>query len=232
MASLILFDIDGTLIHTGGAGSRAMTRAFADVFGVPDAFAGIPMPGRTDDRILADALLRARITARPEHVGRFRDRYRQTLTEEIRLPNPGKRLMPGVVQLLELLTSRPGVGVGLLTGNYPESARIKLEHFDLMRFFAFGAYATDAPDRSGLVPVALERARARGFPQPGPSDVIVIGDTPLDIHCARSNSAVAVGVATGGHDAGTLREAGADLVFDDLGDTAAVLQALGFEAAG
>lgn len=230
MASLILFDIDGTLILTGGAGARAMTRAFADVFGIPDAFAGIPMPGRTDDRILADALLRAGIPAPAEQIDRFRDRYQETLTEEIRLPNPGKRLMPGVVPLLELLSARPDVVVGLLTGNYPEAARIKLEQFDLMRFFAFGAYATEAPDRNGLVPVALERARARGFAPQSPGDVVVVGDTPLDVLCAHSNRAVAVGVATGGHETGTLRKAGADFVFDDLSDTAWVLQALGCAA--
>jgi len=232
MATLLLFDIDGTLILTGGAGARGMTRAFLDVFGVPDAFTGIPMPGRTDDRILQDALRRAGLEADERKLDAFRSRYRLALAEEIERPHPGKRVMPGVVELLRELRRRDAVGLGLLTGNYEEAARIKLEHFGLLDFFEFGAYATDAADRNGLVPVALERARARGFESQTPRDVVVIGDTPLDVLCARSNGAVAVGVATGGHEAETLREAGADVVFEDLSDTAGFIEVLGRVRAG
>jgi phosphoglycolate phosphatase len=229
MTKLILFDIDGTLILTGGAGSRGMTRAFHDVFGVPDAFEGIPMPGRTDDLIVADAFRRARLAHAPPRTARFRERYLECLAEEIARPHPGKRIMPGVIALLDALSMRADVFLGLLTGNYPEAAQLKLEHFDLWRYFACGAFAGDAVDRNSLVPVAVRRAQACGFRLAGPRDLWVVGDTPLDVACAQAAGAVAVAVATGGCDAVSLRSAGADVVFEDLGDTGRFLELLGEE---
>ncbi len=204
-----------------------MTRAFLDAFGVPDAFTGIPMAGRTDDRILEDALRKAGIDADARKLDAFRSRYRITLGEEIRQPHPDKRVMPGVVELLRALERCPYARLALLTGNYEEAARIKLEYFGLAGFFEFGAYAAEAEDRRGLVPVALARARERGFEPRTPADVVIIGDTPLDVHCARSNGAISVGVATGGHTAESLCQAGADIVFEDLSDTGAFFEALG-----
>jgi phosphoglycolate phosphatase-like HAD superfamily hydrolase len=226
MPKLILFDIDGTLVLTGGAGSRAMTRAFLDVFGVRDGFEGILMAGRTDDLILTDAFAKARLPDDSARTARFRARYLECLAEEIRRPHPGKRVMPGIVRLLDALKARADVFLGLLTGNYPEAARIKLEHFDLWRYFACGAFAGDAVDRNSLVPVAVQRARACGFRLSGPRDVWVVGDTPLDVACARAAGAVAVAVATGGCDAPSLHAAGADVVFEDLADTGRFLALL------
>jgi phosphoglycolate phosphatase len=226
MSHLILFDIDGTLILTGGAGSRAMTRAFLDVFGIADAFDGIPMPGRTDDLILAGAFARADMKDDAAAIARFRERYAECLAEEIDRPNPGRRVMPGVVALLGVLKARPDVILALLTGNYAEAARIKLQYFDLWRNFAFGAFAGDAADRDALVPVAVNRARTCGFVLVRPRDVLVVGDTPLDVACAHSADAVAVAVATGGYDVAALGAAGADVVFEDLADTRRFLELL------
>jgi phosphoglycolate phosphatase len=226
MPHLILFDIDGTLVLTGGAGGRAMTRAFQDVFAVADAFRGVPMPGRTDPLILADAMRRCGVAAADGLLQRFRRRYRQYLVEEIAQPGPRKGVLPGVRPLLDLLASREDVFLALLTGNYADAARIKLEHFDLWRYFRCGAYGEEAADRNELVPVAVDRARVRGAPPAALANLIVVGDTPLDVACAHSAGALGVAVATGGHSRTELRASGADVVFEDLSDTAAFVRLL------
>ncbi len=228
MARLLLFDIDGTLVLTGGAGVRAMTRAFDDLYGVGDAFAGVHMPGRTDAWILADAAAAHRIA--PEDLDRFVDVYVAHLTREIEAPGPRKGIMPGVRPLLDALADRDDVYLALLTGNYERAARVKLEYFDLWRYFRCGAFGDAAPDRNGLLPRALDRVRACGGPAVDASEVVLIGDTPLDVSCAAAGGARSVAVATGGYDVGALSAAGADLVLTDLTDTDAVLAALGLGA--
>jgi phosphoglycolate phosphatase-like HAD superfamily hydrolase len=223
---LVLFDIDGTLVLTGRAGVRAMTRAMAEVFGVEGAFNDISMAGRTDWYLLSIALSQAGQTLNPSEFERFRAMYIRFLEEEVLERGEGRKgIMPGVRDLLETLASRDDVLLGLLTGNFVEAARIKLEHFDLWRYFRCGAYGDDAEDRNALVPVAVERARAcdgrRAFTR-----VVVIGDTPHDIACAAAAGATSLAVATGGFDVDSLRTAGADVVFEDLGDTQGVLQVI------
>jgi phosphoglycolate phosphatase-like HAD superfamily hydrolase len=134
--------------------------------------------------------------------------------------------MPGVHALLDALTVRDDLALGLLTGNFAEGARIKLEHFDLWKYFAFGAFGDDAADRNALVPVAVERARARGVGGVTPADVLVVGDTPHDVACALAVGAVPVGVATGGFSVDQLRASGAEIVFEDLSDREAFLKLL------
>ncbi len=219
MPCLFLFDIDGTLILTGGAGSRAMARAFRDVFGVDDAFRGIPMPGRMDPLIVADAVARAGLQLDGALLSSFRKRYRLCLSEEIGKPGPRKGVLPGVRPLLDALHDRTDAILALLTGNYTEAARIKLEYFGLWHYFMCGAYGEEASVRHHLVPVAIERARSCGAARARPDRVVVVGDTPLDVACAHSGGAFAVAVATGGHAVQELREAGADVVFEDLTDT-------------
>ena len=107
-------------------------------------------------------------------------------------------MMPGIRELLDALQQRPDVFLGLLTGNFEEGARIKLDHFDLWRYFRCGAYGDDAEDRNALVPFAVERARRAGLPEIDAGNVIVIGDTPHDIACARAAGATPVGVAPAG----------------------------------
>ncbi len=223
---LVLFDIDGTLVLTGGAGVRAMTRAFEAVFQVPDAFRGVVMAGRTDQAILLEALERAGRRVDGSALAAFQREYVEALREEIRRPSPEARAMPGVRELLGALAARPDVYLGLVTGNFAHAARIKLAHFDLARYFAWGAFGDDAREREALVPIALARAAAHGVP-PVPRDrVFVVGDTPSDVRCARAAGARAVGVATGPYDATALRASGADYVLADLADTRAALAAL------
>ncbi|MGE5244395.1 MAG: HAD family hydrolase [Betaproteobacteria bacterium] len=224
MARLLLFDIDGTLVLTGGAGVRAMTRAFEDLFGIKDAFSGIHMPGRTDAWILADAAAAHGIP--PTELDRFVDVYVDHLAREIGVPALRKGVMPGVRPLLDALAARDDVYLALLTGNYERAARVKLEYFDLWRYFECGAFGDAAPDRNGLLSRAVERVRMCGGPAVDAADVVVIGDTPLDVACAAAGGARSIAVATGGYDVAALRAAGADVVFDDLRDTAAVLAVL------
>src|SRR5205085_2377287 len=134
-ASLILFDIDGTLVLTGGAGARAMSLAFEDLLGIRDAFRGMPMAGRTDAWILADAASAHGLDAGSATLARFRDVYLERLAVEIHKPGTGRKaIMPGVRELLDALHGRPDVYLALLTGNYEAAARIKLEYFDLWRY--------------------------------------------------------------------------------------------------
>jgi phosphoglycolate phosphatase-like HAD superfamily hydrolase len=227
-ATLVLFDIDGTLVLTGGAGARAMTLALRDLIGIDNGFEGVPMPGRTDQIILRDALDLAGHTGDAQLAREFHDRYLDHLAREIHTPAPGKfkGVLPGVRSVLDALAARDDVMLGLLTGNFRAAARIKLEHFDLWRYFACGAFGEDAHDRNELVPIAVARAVECGLPALPPDAVVVIGDTPLDVACARAGGAKAVAVATGGIDVATLHEAGADVVFEDLTDTRVVITAI------
>jgi phosphoglycolate phosphatase-like HAD superfamily hydrolase len=132
-------------------------------------------------------------------------------------------VLPGVEALLEELESQPGVSVGLLTGNFEAGARIKLGHFDLWKRFPFGAFGDDHDDRNALVPVALASARDAGVEAASPDRVVVIGDTPLDIACARAHGARAVAVATGSYSSDELQAAGADVVVPTLVDARSLM---------
>ena len=225
MEALLLFDIDGTLILTGRAGVRGMTRAFEALWGVHDAFAGIAMGGRTDSWLVSEALVRAGLADTPEHHALFRDAYVPLLEEEIQQPGTGiKGVMPGARELLDAARATPHLRLALLTGNYREAAAIKLRYFDLWDYFAFGVFSDDAADRNHLVPIARERAMRHGLPEAACARVVVIGDTPHDIACARVGGVRSIGVATGGHSRAELADAGADVSFDDLSDTEAVLR--------
>ena len=216
--SAVLFDIDGTLLLSGGAGKRALNRTFQELFDVPNGFEGIPVAGRTDRLIFNDALTRAGVVAGQEEHERFYKRYFDLLREEILKPGPRKGVMPGVRTLLAQLGARRDVTCALLTGNFARAARIKLEHFDLWRHFACGAYGDDASERDGLVPVAVNRARRRGLVLRSLAQVVVVGDTPLDIRCAKVAGAYSVAVATGAYDEASLKGEGADTVLPDLTD--------------
>lgn len=225
MQKLVLFDIDGTLVLTGGAGIRAMNRAGQDVLGVESLLDGVSVAGRTDWIILHDALAKLGRTLDEALFARLRDAYVAFLEEEIASPGQGaKGVMPGVPDLLPALHLRDDVVLGLLTGNFERGARIKLEHFDLWHYFACGAFGDDAADRNALVPFALERARGCGLDPVGYENVIVVGDTPHDVACARAVGALPVAVATGTFTVSQLRDTGADVVMEDLSDTAAFLR--------
>jgi phosphoglycolate phosphatase len=227
MPKVLLFDIDGTLVLTGRAGVRAMNRACQEVIGHSNALDGVAVAGRTDWIILHDALRGIGHEMDEDLFARLRDTYVTFLREEILLPGEGvKAVLPGVAGLLDALRARPDVFLALLTGNFEEGARIKLEHFDLWRYFKCGAFGDDAADRNALVPFVLDRARACGLDAIAPEEVFVVGDTPHDVACARAVGAVPVGVATGSFSVADLRGSGADIVFPDLCDTAAFMRVI------
>src|SRR5262245_39565895 len=154
-----------------------MALAFEELFAVPDAFASMHTAGRTDAWILTDA---ATVHNVPHgELARFRDVYVSHLVTEIEKPGPRKGVMPGVRPLLDALARRADVFLALLTGNYEDAARLKLEYFDLWRYFRCGAFGDEAPNRNGLLPEALSRIRACGGPEVKREEVVVIGDTPL-----------------------------------------------------
>jgi phosphoglycolate phosphatase len=220
MHKLVLFDIDGTLVLTGGAGLRAMNRACEELVGHTRALEGIPVAGRTDRIILADVMERLGRPLDEDLLVALRDRYVARLEEEIQHAGHGvKAVLPGVQGLLDRLVSRDDVMLGLVTGNFEAGARIKLGHFDLWKYFPCGAFADDAADRNHLVPFAVDRARGCGLLEGPAHHVMVVGDTPHDVACAKVIGAVAVGVATGPFSAEDLAASGADVVFEDLRDT-------------
>ena len=225
--SLLLFDIDGTLLLSGGAGVRAMARAFADVFGVRDAFSTADIAGRTDTFILSTALVRANIPDTAENHARFRETYIPVLQDEIQRPSvKHSGLMPGVRALLDEADERDGFHLALLTGNFETAAYIKLDHFGIGRFFAWGAFGEASRDREDLARLAVYRAQEHAVPLPARERAIVIGDTPHDVACARAVGARALAVATGNYSVDDLTAAGADVVLADLSDTARVLDVL------
>ena len=231
MHNLVLFDIDGTLVLTGGAGIRAMTRAIEDVTGDRDALNGVSVAGRTDWFILTDALSRVSRALDDGLFAALRERYVAYLRDEVQLPGHGtKAVMPGIRELLDRLAARDDVWLGLLTGNFVEGARIKLEYFDLWKYFRCGAFGDDAADRNALVPFAVDRARREGLPEIAADRVFVVGDTPHDIACADAVGAVPIGVATGGYTVEDLRRCGAKNVFADLTDADAFLRIIGGSA--
>jgi phosphoglycolate phosphatase len=204
-----------------------MSLAFEEVLGVRDAFDGVPMAGRTDAWILSDAAVLHGVASHSPALARFHAAYLRRLADEIEKPGDSRKgVMPGVRALLDALAARADVFVALLTGNFEAAARLKLEYFDLWRYFRCGAFGDDAPDRNGLLPRAVQAIASCGGPPFAAADAVVIGDTPLDIACAKFSGARSIGVATGLHSVEDLRAAGADVVFEDLSDTDRVLQAL------
>jgi len=204
-----------------------MSLAFEEVFAVANAFQGIPMAGRTDAWILNDAAAVHAIQPDSPDLARFRAAYLSHLAIELEKPGVARKgLMPGVRELLDALTLKDDVYLALLTGNYEAGARLKLEYFDLWKYFPCGAFGDDAPHRNVLVPKALTRVEACGGPAFAASDTIVVGDTPLDVGCAAHVGARSLAVATGSHSVEELRAAGADFVLQDLGDTDQVLRVI------
>jgi phosphoglycolate phosphatase-like HAD superfamily hydrolase len=210
-------------VLTGGAGGRAMSLAFQEVFGIADAFAGLPLSGRTDAWLLATAAQAHGIVPDPVTTARFESSYLTHLSREIERPGPRKGIMPGVRTLLDMLAARDDAHLALLTGNYEAGARLKLEYFDLWRYFRCGAFGDTVFDRNHLLPDAISRVRACGFSVVSSSHVVVIGDTPLDVACAQAGGARSIAVATGSHSVEDLRAAGADAAFETLVDIDAVL---------
>ena len=224
---VVLFDIDGTLIHSGRAGVKGMNAAFAALYGVWGALDKVTLAGRTDRAIVSDVLNFLGREPTDDAVLALREAYLEQLTLILSQPNlPGAVMLPGVTAILDVLAGRDDVRVGLLTGNFERGAAIKLGYFDLWSRFSFGAFGDAHVNRRDLVPVARAHVdRHHGSEVPA-SRVVVIGDTPLDIDCARAHGARSVGVTTGPFSRAQLEDAGADLVLDSLEETDALLELL------
>ena len=219
----ILFDIDGTLIDSGGAGTRSLDLAFEDTFSVPGAFKTIRMAGKTDMQILREGLKLHGIGvngAVPAFFETYIRHLRNTIDEK------KGQVKPGIKKALEVLKSDNGSILGLLTGNIREGAMVKLRAFGLDSYFQTGAFGDDSEDRNKLLPVAVEKLYERTSLKVGFRDCVVIGDTPRDIECSKPYGAFAVAVATGPYEYGVLADAGADVVFEDLSDTEKFISAL------
>ena len=218
---LVLFDIDGTLLHTMGAGVRGMNRAFGRLYGRSDALDGVPVAGRTDRSIVTDGFGRIGIDADDERIVELRDVYLGELPDELRhVAGRAPGVLPGVEATIDALDARPHIAMGLITGNFEPVAALKLDWYGLGARFRFGGFGDHHLDRRDLLPMALERARLSGL-DPSHSRVVVVGDTPLDIDCAHAHGAMAVAVTTGNYSADELAAAGADVVFEALGRSAA-----------
>ena len=219
---LVLFDIDGTLLHTLGAGIRGMNRAFDRLYGRPDALEGVPIAGRTDRSIVTDGLRRIGLEPDADRIRTLRDVYVGELPDELnRVTGTAAGVLPGVERMIGALERSAETAIGLLTGNFEVCAAIKLDHYGLGRRFTFGGFGDDHLDRRDLLPMALERAMRAGIDATA-SRVILIGDTPLDIDCAHAHGAIAVAVATGTYSGAELEAAGADIVVETLADERAL----------
>lgn len=219
---LLLFDIDGTLLHANGSGRVAIENALADVFGQPIATDTVRFSGRTDPGIMRDILEVNDIAPTVTNVQRAMDAYKAVVLEQGD-PN-AVTLIPGIPPLLDGLAARSDVTLGLLTGNMRETAFWKLEAVGLAQHFPFGAFGCDDGDRSNLPPVAVRRAeRHTGRTFVG-SDVVIIGDTPHDIQCGRGIGAFSVGVCTGSYERPALEPHRPNVLFDDLRDRQAFVE--------
>jgi phosphoglycolate phosphatase-like HAD superfamily hydrolase len=223
MRKLLLWDIDGTIIASGGAGEASLRLAVRDIFGTEDDLRDIEIAGRTDSLIARQLLKKYGRAETPESIGGIIECYLGYLPKL--LAERAGRLLPGVTDALSALATRDDVVLALLTGNVAAGAEKKLSHYGVWHFFGFGAYADDHFDRNELGPVALRRARELGHDFSA-QDVWVIGDTPHDIACARAFGGKALGVATGGYAVDALEKCKPDALFVDLSDTAAVVKTL------
>ena len=229
MPKLILFDIDGTILLTAGAGRRAIVAALAGEVASTEAFTGIRFDGKTDPQIVAELLEAAGDPdpRNPERLALVCRRYVGHLERELELPGTRTTLMPGVAELLARLESVTGTVLGLLTGNVAEGAALKLRAGGIdPRRFRVGAYGSDAAHRPDLPAIAARRAERFFGRVPAGDEVVIIGDTPADIHCGQGIAARAIAVATGGYALDDLAACGPHAVFTDLSDTERVLEAI------
>jgi phosphoglycolate phosphatase-like HAD superfamily hydrolase len=219
--TVLLFDLDGTLLSTGGAGRRALERAFSALYGAADACAHFRLDGMTDRAIVRTALERLGVPPVPQAIDDLLATYVALLTDEVaRVPADRYRILPGVSLALDMAESL-GAASGLGTGNIREGARLKLERVDLFRRFPFGGFGCDAEDRAALLRSGAERGASLLGEQLDDCRVMVIGDTPKDVAAAHAMGAECLGVATGSYSVDQLFGSGAEHVLSDLGDTRA-----------
>jgi phosphoglycolate phosphatase len=228
MRKLVLFDIDGTLLNTQGAGSRAFRRAMMEVYGETGPIDTYEFHGRTDPQIARELLRMAGFEdARIDpHFAALWGAYLKELEVELARAENGVGVLAGVTALLDALHQTGDHLVALLTGNIEPGARLKLGSAGLWGRFDLGAYGSDHERRDHLPAVAVQRALDRSGIHFRGRDVVIVGDTPFDVSCGRSLGVWAVAVATGKHSPQELADAGADVVLPDFSDTERALAAL------
>ena len=228
MRKLVLFDIDGTILRSAGAGRRAITAALAEEIGDARGFERVRFDGKTDPQIVAE-LLEAAGHEGPHDERRVQalcDRYVALLEGELASAS-GMRLLPGFPAIFDRLEATAGVVLGLLTGNLERGARLKLTAVGVdPERFRVGAYGSDSGHRPDLPAIAADRAAPLFGRAPAGAEVVIIGDTPADVACGTGIGARAVAVATGSYGIAELEACGAHVVFRDLGDTDAALAAI------
>ncbi len=225
---LVLFDIDGTILLTAGAGRRAVTRAVAEHFPLTDEALKVRFDGKTDPLIVMELLAASGHPdpLDPHIIREVCERYVDYLEEEL-TRSQDTTILPGVVRLLETLEATPGVVLGLVTGNVARGARLKLQSAGIdPDLFVVGAYGSDSHHRPDLPAIAARRAEPFLGRIPSGSEIVIIGDTPADVTCGAGIGARPVAVATGSYREAALLEAGAAAVFADLSDTHRVIEAI------
>jgi phosphoglycolate phosphatase-like HAD superfamily hydrolase len=219
---LLLWDIDGTLIASGGAGMRALTVALRNVFGIDGSLNDIDFAGRTDRWIMREVFRKFAIPVSEENLARYFEGYVAVLPTE--MANPKARVLPGVPEVLKAAAAHGHIAQGLLTGNMRRGAQVKLSHHGLWDHFPFGAFADDSEQRNDLGPHALLRAREHHKVEFAAANVWIIGDTPHDIACGKVIGAKTLAIATGGYSIDQLRAHTPTMVLENLADTAAVMK--------
>ena len=219
---LLLFDIDGTLIDAGGAGVEAIRLAARDLYGDQIAVPELDVRGTTDAALARKLLPSIGAEVTPDSIAQLYEAYLVRLREKFQEENPEAIILPGVLELLDILRKK-GVTMGLLTGNIEAGAWIKLESFGLDQYFSFGAFGDEHPERDKLGPEALaaaEKVHQRRF---NPAASVVIGDTPRDISCGRVIGASTLVVATGAYSIEELSGHNPTLAVRSLEESEAIL---------
>jgi phosphoglycolate phosphatase-like HAD superfamily hydrolase len=215
MIRLVLFDIDGTLVHTGGAGTKAFSRTFSQIFGLHHGAERMKFAGRTDVSLVREFFQIHDVPASPENFRRFFENYVFWLEHIVAQSTGGE--CAGITQFIANLLAHPHPPMlGLLTGNIRLGAEIKLRRFGLWDFFVMGGFADDHEDRNHIAVAALERGRRVLDRRLQPQEIVVIGDTPFDVRCGKFIGAKTLAVATGGSKYAELKEHGADWTVEAL----------------
>ncbi len=224
---LLLFDIDGTMLLTGGAGLAAMAEVASRLFGESFSWDGVNPSGHLDPLIFAEAAANNGLEPEGEHHHAFRDAYLRQLRANLDTYRDKVRRLPGVAELLTQLRQRDDVVLGLVTGNYSDAVPIKLAAIGVdPAWFTITAFGDEAPTRPGMVELALRRYVQRYDEPIDPHRAIIVGDTPRDIDCAHAHGCRCLAVATGRFGMDELRDAGADVVVSDLADPSPLLALL------